>query len=167
MPCFWADSRTKCCRRETLVIGTLKTLVAQKQFVVDASQHRVWDLLGTIVYQLLPLEKVDIVNLTTFRAVLRWRMGFITFPFRVKGELVDISRPSSFGCIIRVKRGVIQLGMKVTFTLRPVNEGKTEVVCRAIEEGTRTIMGRIMRGRQQSFAENTFDSIEARLAQLC
>jgi acyl-coenzyme A thioesterase PaaI-like protein len=71
------------------------------------------------------------------------------------------------GCIILLKRGIIQLGMKVSFRLRPVNEGKTEVVCRAMEEGTRTIIGQIMRGQQQSFAENTFDSIEARLAQLC
>ena len=82
------------------------------------------------------------------------------------GKLVDMSRPGSFGCIMWLKRGVIQMGVKAKFTLRPVNEGETEVFCAAMEEGKRTIIGRLMKGQQRSFAENMFDLIKTRFKQL-
>lgn len=142
-------------------------IVAQKQFVVEASPPRVWDLLGTVVYQSLPLEKVDIVSTDSFRAVLKWPMGFVTVPFDVKGKLVGMSRPASFGSVICVKWGLVRLGVKVNFTLKPVAESKTEVLCTAMEEGKRTVMGWILSGQQRSFAGSMFDSIRARLQQLC
>lgn len=142
-------------------------IIAQKHFVVEASPPRVWDLLGTVVYQSLPLEKVDIVTTDSFRAVLKWPMGFITVPFDVKGKLVGMSRPGSFGSVMSVKWGLVQLGVNVNFALKPVPEGKTEVVCTATEEGGRTIMGWILSGQQRSFAGSMFDSIRARLQQLC
>ena len=63
-------------------------------------------------------------------------MGFISLPLDLKLELVDISPPSLLGCKIWVKKRVIQLvALKVIFTLKPVNAGKTEVVCTEAEEG--------------------------------
>lgn len=150
-----------------MVIGPPRRTIAQRQFVVGASQRRVWSLLAAVIFQQLPLEKVDIVGLDSFNAVLKWRIGFISFPFHVEGKLVDVSRPSSYGCVILVKRGPMRLGVKVAITLRTVDESKAEVFCTAIEEGKRTIMGWVLRGQQRNFALNMFDSIGVRLQQLC
>ena len=142
--------------------------IVHRQFVIEASQQRVWDLLGRTVYRCLPLEKMNAVSETTAYAVLRLRLAFISLPLNVKVELVDISPPSSLGSKIWVKKRVIKLvALKVTFTLRPVDEGKTEVVCTAMEDGRRTMLGWLVRGQQRSFTEGMFDSIRARLEQFC
>ena len=150
-----------------MVIGSQRRTIAQKQFVVEASHRRVWDLLATVVYQLLPLEKVDIVNADSFHAVMKMGIGFIKFPLDVQGKIVDTARPSSYGCAMLVKRGPIKVGVKVVITLRAVDESKTEVFCIAMEEGKRTIMGWVLREPQRKFALNMFDSIAARLQRLC
>ncbi len=146
----------------------MKAPIVQRQFVIEASQQRVWDLLGRTVYGCLPLEKMNIVNETTAYAVLRWRLGFISLPLDLKLELVDISPPGLLGSKIWVKKQVIQLvALKVTFTLRPVNKGRTEVVCTAMEEGGGTILRWLLGGQQRSFTEGMFDSIRARLERFC
>lgn len=141
--------------------------IAQRQFVVWAGQPRVWDLLAMVTYQQLPLEQVDIVSLNRFHAVLRWGIGFIRVPFYVEGKLVDTSRPNSYGCVILVKKGPIQVAVKVIMLLRAVGESQTEVFCTATEEGKRTLMGLVLRRLERSFALRTFDSIGARLQRLC
>ena len=149
------------------MLNSLETALAQKNFDIDAPQQRVWKVLGSAVFQCLPLEEMNILNQTTFHAVLRWRLGFISIPLNLRVKLVDIVAPHSLGSVIQAKKGIIQLGLKVTFTLRPVNEGKTEVICSATEEGTGNIMGRIMRRWQRNFAGQVFDSIRARLEKIC
>lgn len=149
------------------MIDPLRTAVVQKHFVIDAHQQRVWELLGSAVFQCLPLEEMNILNQTTFYAVLRWRLGFISIPLNLKVKLVDILAPHSLGSVIWVTRGIIQLGLRATFTLRPVNEAKTEVICSATEEGKESIMGRIMRRWERSFAEEVFNSIRVRLEKVC
>ncbi|MFC1971117.1 hypothetical protein ACFLV0_04200 [Chloroflexota bacterium] len=148
------------------MIESIRTTVTEKQFTIDAPQQRVWKLLGSSIFQCLPLEEMHAPNQTTFYAILRWRLRFTSIPLNLKGKLVDIVEPSSLGAIIWVKRGVVNLGMKITFILRPVNEGKTEVVCSATEE-SRGIIVRIMRRWGRIFAENAFSSIQARLEQIC
>ena len=146
----------------------MKAPIVQRQFVIEASQQRVWDLLGRTIYRCLPLEKMNIVNETTAYAVLRWRLGFISLPLNLKLELVDISPPSLLGSKIWVKKRAIQLAsLKVEFTLRPIDKDKTEVICTGMEEDRGTIAGWLVRGQQRSFAEDMFDSIKARLEQFC
>ena len=62
------------------MIRTSKKSIAERQFVIDAPQKRVWDLLARAVYQSLPLEKIDIVNERTFFAELRWNLAFSIVP---------------------------------------------------------------------------------------
>ena len=142
-------------------------IIAQRQFVVRTSQEKVWDLLATVTYQQLPLERVNLVSLDTFRAVLRWGVGFMRIPFYVEGRIVDTFRPNSYGCVIFVKRGPVQFGLKVAMILRGVDESKTEVFCIAMEEGKRTVLGWALRGPQRKFTLKIFDSIGARLQRLC
>ena len=141
--------------------------IAERQFVVGAAQSRVWDLLAMVTYQQLPLEQVDILSLDSFRAVLRWGVRSIRFPFNVEGKLTDISRPISYGCVILVKKGPMQIGVKVTILLRALEESQTEVYCTATEEGKGTLVGLLLRRLQRNFAQKMFDSIGARLQRLC
>ena len=145
----------------------VKTPIAKKQFAIEASQQRVWNLLGRVIYQCLPLEKMDIVDETTFYADLRWRLAFINIPLRLRGKFVDISPPSFLGCLLSVKKGIIQRELEVTFRLNPISQDKTEVTCMAEGEETRPPLKWIVKREQQRFAENVFDSIRARLEQLC
>jgi len=148
-------------------VGPPRRTVAQRQFLIGATQPRVWDLLAMVTYQQLPLEQVNIVNLDRFYAVLRWRAGIIRISFDVEGKLVDTSRPTSYGCVLRIKRGPIQIGVRVNLVLREIQEGHTEVFCTAVEEGERTLMGLVLRRLQRNFALKMFDSIGARLQRLC
>jgi hypothetical protein len=142
-------------------------MIAERRFVLGASQKRVWDLLAMVIFQQLPLERVDIVGLDSFNAVLRWGVGFIKVPFRVEGKLVDVAKPTSYGCLITVKRGPVRLGVRVGIAVKAVDENKSEVICTAMEEEKGTLLGRLLSGQQRAFALKTFDSIGGRLEELC
>jgi hypothetical protein len=141
--------------------------IAQKSFSVGASQSKVWDLLAMVTYQELPLEQVDIVSLDRFRAVLRWKAGFIHFPFCVEGKLENTLRPESYGCVISVRRGPLRVGVKVTMKLRVVDNDRTEVFCAAVEEGRGTLTGWVLKPFQRNFAQKMFESIAERIQRLC
>ncbi|MFC1987530.1 SRPBCC domain-containing protein [Chloroflexota bacterium] len=151
-----------------MVIAHMKTTTVQKQFVIEASHERVWDLVANVILQCLPLEKIDIISESAFNAVLRWKLGFVSLPMNLKGELVDISPPTSLTCMLRVEVAIMRLAVKVRIVLAPVSQGKkTEVVCTAQDAGTIAILRWVMGRQQQRFAGNTFDSIKKRLEQLC
>lgn len=140
---------------------------AERRFVVTAPQTRVWDLLATVVHQTLPLEKVDIVSLDRFRAVLNWRLGPLRLPFDVEGTLADISRPMSYGCLMKLYKGPVSASLKVVITLRSTKESATEVSCFASQEGNPSLASWLFKGLQRAFVLKTFDSIDSRLQRLC
>jgi hypothetical protein len=141
--------------------------LVQKQFVIKASQERVWNLLARTVFGVLPLEKMNLVNATTTYAVLRWRLAFVSVPLNIKIELQDVSSPSLFGSKISVNKSILHLTVRVRLVLRVVNDSETEVTCIALEEGKGTILGRLLRAQQRHFAMNIFDRIRQRLEQIC
>lgn len=151
-----------------MVISSSGGIIAQRQFVIVTSIQRVWDLLVRIMYQQLPLEKVDIESLDSFKAVLKLKKGFITFPFYVEGKLVDVTLLRSYGCLILLKRGPIRFGIKVTVELRTVDESKVEVSYKAMmKDGNRGIIMWLLRGQIRKFTLNMFNSIGVHLQQLC
>ncbi len=147
--------------------GSDRRPIAERRFLIAAAPPRVWDLLAMVTYQELPVEQVDIVSLDTFRAVLRWQAAGIRIPFRVEGKLVDTFRPDSYGCIIKVTKGPAHVGVKVTLSLKPSDQSRTELFCTAVEEGRTTFAGIVLRGFQRNFALKMFDAIGARLQRLC
>ena len=147
----------------------METVFAERQFVLEAFPERVWDLLGRVMFDSLHgLERVNIVDENNFRAMLKVKLGFIGLTGRLKGEMIDVTPPQFLAVVLGVRflGGLLQLGQKVTFTLTPVNEGKTEVVCRALVEGMGTLFKWLLLRKARDFAGETFDSIEARLQQL-
>ena len=67
---------------------------------------------------------------------------------------------------MRLLRAALQLGQKVTFTLTAVDEGKTEVVCKAVAEGMATVFRWPLLKKAQDFAGETLSRIEERLHKL-
>ena len=142
-----------------------ETVIVQREFVLDTPQKRVWDLLGKVIYQCLPLEKVDVVNERLFYAELRWKIFLVSLKLHLKVEFVDILPPDIIACMISVKKGFIHLEPKVLFTLKPVNQQKTSLTCTAT--GDRTgILQWVMKKQQQRFAGNLFSLIGSRLGSL-
>jgi hypothetical protein len=152
-----------------MVLRTSGTSVVERKFAVEAPRQRVWNLLAKAIYQCVPLEKMNILNETNFHAELRLNLAFVILRFHLEGKFVDILSPSFLGCILLVNKGIIRLGLKVMFTLREISEDRSEVACVAIAEGKRTggILGWILGIGQKIFAGRVFDSLEARLKQLC
>ena len=150
------------------MIGASNPLIAQREFTIDASQQRVWELLPRAIYQGLPLEKIDIVNERNFNAELRWNLIFIGLKFHLKGEFIEIIPPSFFGCILFVKKGIFQLGLKVTFELRSVNQKRTQIICEAMERKKRrgALLKWAMRIPEERLCGNAFQLIRARLEQI-
>ncbi|MFC1971561.1 hypothetical protein ACFLV0_06540, partial [Chloroflexota bacterium] len=149
------------------MMGTSSNILTQTSFVINAPLEKVWRLLGSAVFQCLPLERMDIVDQTHFNAVLRWKLAFVKIPLNLKTIMDDIVAPTTFGCVIQIEKGIMKLGTRVTFNLKAIGEDKTEIDCVATKEGERTLLGRITGGQQRSFSENVFSSIRTRLEQLC
>ena len=147
----------------------METVIAERRFVAEASIERVWDLLGRVMFDSLHgLERVNVIDERNFRAILRVKLGFISLTARLKGEMADISPPGFLAVVLRVRflRGMLQLGQKVTFRLTAVDEGKTEVVCRAQAEGMGTLFRWLLLGKAREFAGETLSRIEERLQQV-
>ncbi|MBN2074554.1 MAG: hypothetical protein JW762_03285 [Dehalococcoidales bacterium] len=139
----------------------------ERKYVIKAFQTEVWDLMAGVIFQTLPLERVDLLSLNSFKAVLRWKLGFTDIPMNVSGQLVDVSRPDAYGCAIQVKKGPVSLGIHVRINLKDTGDGKTEIICSASEGERRTLAGQLLKGKQRSFAASIFDSIQIRLQELC
>jgi len=150
-----------------MVLGDSRRVIAKTNFVVEASKQKVWDLLAPVIFQQLPLEQVDITGLDTFKAILRWRLGFLSLPFYVKGKMVDVFDPDSLGCVLSVKRGPIRMRVKVGISLQTTDGNRVEIKCIAFQEGKKTIIGWGLRKQQRSLAMNLFNSIGVRLQEIC
>lgn len=144
-------------------IGSVTTIVAPETFIIAANQQRVWRMLGGAIFQSLPLEQMNVVNQTTFYAILRWRLGFIDIPLDIKGKMVDVIDLHSLSSVIRVQKGIMNLGLKVTFILKPLGDNETEITCSAVEEEKRSVIGWIIARWERDFAEKIINSIGVRL----
>ena len=141
--------------------------IVEKRFVLAAAQTRRWDLLAEVIFQQLPVEKVDIVSLTSFKAVLDCRVAGIRLLLNVTGRLVDVSPPAHIGCLITARKGPAQVSTRATVELMAIDTGETEVTCVAAQEGKTSLAAWALKRLQHDFALKTLDSIETRLRQLC
>ena len=144
-------------------------ILAERKFTIDASQERVWNLLGRVIFHSLPgLERIQIKDQDRFSALLRVKLALITLNMEVNAEMVDISPPHSLAVVLHMKGmgGMFRLNQKVIFALSSVNQGKTEVIAKATGENVGPLFRTILRRKAKSFAHDTFRGIEERLEQL-
>jgi len=143
--------------------------LSKKIFEVEASQERVWRLIGKVIFSSLPgMENLEILDENNFRSILRMKVLGIPLSLKLKGEMTDISPPDSFSVklFLEAPGGLFKADQKVAFAMTPVKTGKTSVVCTATVENLGFLPRLFLVGQAQSFANSTFEAIEKRLKEL-
>ncbi|MDO9211253.1 MAG: SRPBCC domain-containing protein [Deltaproteobacteria bacterium] len=144
-------------------------LLDQRNFVVGASQDRVWRLIGKVIFSSLPgLENMEILDENTFRALLRTQILGFRVSLKLKGEIVDMEPPNSFSVklFLAGPGGFFKADQKVTFAMTPVEQGKTALACKAAVENMGFLPRLLLLGEARRFARSTFEAIEKRLKEL-
>lgn len=143
--------------------------LAEKKFEVDASQERVWRLIGKVIFSSLPgMENIEILDENNFRSILRMKVLGFGVNMNLKGEMVDISPPESFSVKLFIEGlgGWFQADQKVTFAMTPVEIKKTLVSSKASIENLGFFPRLFLLGQARRFAASIFEAIEKRLKEL-
>lgn len=65
--------------------------------MIEASRDRVWRLIGKVIFSSLPnMENVEILDESSFRALLRMKVLGLGLNMKLKGEMVDMVPPGIF-----------------------------------------------------------------------
>jgi carbon monoxide dehydrogenase subunit G len=147
----------------------MSTLIAEKNFVVAASRERVWRLIGKVIFGILPgLEKVEILDENSFRAILRMKVLGVRWSMKVRGEMMDVLPPEFFSVKLFIESpgGLFAMGQKVTLAMAIVDESQTEVACKAMAGSMGIPFRVLLLGQARRFARSTFEAIENRLKEL-
>jgi len=145
------------------------TKFAEKTFTIEATQEAVWHLIGGVILQSMPgMERIEVIDENNFTAVLKVKVSFIVVNMYLIGEFVDLTPPKYLGVRLKGKSlgGMLQLNQMVSIALATVDEGKTEVVCKATMEGVGTLMRMFLLWQARRTAGDIFKGIETRLKQL-
>lgn len=142
-------------------------IIAERKFLIESSQERIWELILKAVLRFMPFERIEILSDRSFRALLRIKMGFISLPMNVEMSIMSVSPPESLVTVLKTKGmlGMVWLNQKATFRLTMIEDGKTEVACKTVEEGMATLLRVFLLWKVKSFAEDAFKSLEERLRQ--
>jgi carbon monoxide dehydrogenase subunit G len=144
----------------------MSATLARRDYIIKASQQRVWDVLPSTIIQCMPVEQMDIVNDSTFVAVLKMRFGFVEVPFRLRVQAADISPIGSLTTVVTATKSIFQSSLRVSFALAAVSEDETSVACTATEDSGSPWMW-LLKAQQRSFAGRMFDAIRDRLESSC
>lgn len=142
-------------------------IIAEKKFVINSSQQRIWELLLKAVLRFMPFEKMRPLTEKSVRALLKVKMGFISMPMDVEVEVTEASPPESMITMLRSKAmgGIVWINQKATFTLTPVDEGKTEVSSKIEDDGMGIIVRLFLLWRVKTVSQEAFNGLEERLSQ--
>ncbi len=146
----------------------METFIAEKRLAAEASQERVWDLLGTLIFDSLEgLEKMEIIDENNFRAELKAKAFGLPLTWHLRGEMIDITPPTSLSVQLTAKSKweLITVLQKITFRLDAAGEGQTTLTCQAVAENLPPLMRWVMLGEVKKLAQQIFDTIEERLKQ--
>ena len=148
----------------------MNEVLSKRKFVLEASRERIWGLLGRVIIDSLELERFHARDDRNFNALTRVKVAFITVAMQVKGTMVNISPPEALSVLLAVKGmgRIIQLNLKVTFTLSALDKDKTEtdIVCQMGDGRIWFPLGIFLMPRVKTFAREILMSIEKRLRQL-
>ena len=135
--------------------------IAEREFVIDGSQQRVWELLLKAALRFVPLERMKPINERCIEALLRVKIGLFSFPVNVRIEIAEVVPPEILVTVFKATgiRGFIRLDQRSTFTLVPKGEDKTQVQCKIAEEGMSTLLRLFLLWWVRRFARATFDNL--------
>ncbi len=144
-------------------------ILAEREFIVNATAERVWRLIGKVIFSVLPgMESMEILDENNFRSLLRVKIMGFEWVLKLRGEMVDISPPETFSVRLLLEglAGLIKADQKVTLAMTPAGNGKTSVACLAIMEDKGFLQRVFLAGQARGFARETFEAIEKRLKEL-
>lgn len=145
----------------------MEILIAEKNITTEASPERVWDLLGTLIFDSLSgLEKMEIIDENNFRAELKAKAFGLPLVFSLRGEMIDISPPNSLTVKLSSKWSRITVVQRIAFRVQPGANGGATMVCRAVAEDLSPIVRWTLLGQVKNMAGQIFDAMERGLKQL-
>lgn len=142
-------------------------ILADKKFVIAGSRERIWGLLLKSVLRSMSFERMKPLSESSVSALLQVKLGFLSLPMQVRVEVQEASAPEHMVAVIDSKGmgGIIWVKQKATFTLRPANDGNTEVSCNIADDGMGFVVRALLLWRLKSVARATFNGIEELLTQ--
>lgn len=146
----------------------MEKLLAERKFVIDAPQERIWNLLGMVIFDSLAMERFHARDDRNFNGLTKVKVAFVTIAMQLKGTIVDISPPEALSVLVEATAmgKIIHLKQKIMITLDSVGRGKSEFICKVVREGRGSVLTVILTPRARSFASGILESIERRLRQL-
>ena len=133
-----------------------------QQYVLAASQFRVWDLLASSILQSMPVEQTEIVNDSTMRGILKFKFAGLTIPLNLKVEVADVSPMDSFTTLVTVAKWGTETVLRVKNELKAVGDEQIEVTSTAIVEKMPAWMV-LISPMQKNFAAKMFEDIRKEL----
>ncbi len=86
-------------------------LVAENRFTLEATPERVWDVLGRAIFSgLSGLEKLHIIDENNFEADLKAKAYGIPLTMKLRGEMTDISPPTTLAVKLAVELAITAIG---------------------------------------------------------
>ena len=152
-----------------VISSTMSMEIAGKNFVVGASQERVWRLIGKVIFNALPgLENIEILDENSFRGILRLKLLGVQMSNRVRGEITDVLPPESFSVNLFLSGpgGLFTLSQRATFAMNEVDRNQTEITAKATVDSVGFLFQFMLIGQARRFAQSTFEAIEKRLKEL-
>lgn len=136
-------------------------IVAEEKFVINASQERVWELVGDAIIGSLQLERMQIMDENNFAGIVKVRMGFIRLPLHLKIQLADVASPSSLiaKVIAKTKPAMLTITEETKIVLTPINDNQTEVVAKASVGEMGPLLRPLLFWKVRSFAQDVLGSI--------
>jgi carbon monoxide dehydrogenase subunit G len=150
-------------------LPVMNTMVASRDFVVNASMERVWRLIGKAILSSLPgMEEMEILDENNFRAMLKVKVSYLEFKMKLRGEIADMVPPDSLTVNIGLAGvgGHFKMNQKVALTMTSAEGGKTMVACKAMALDIGPLSRLLFLGPARRFAQSVFQTIETRLQDL-
>ncbi|RLI06804.1 hypothetical protein DRO22_00055 [Candidatus Bathyarchaeota archaeon] len=102
-------------------------LIFRRTFLSGSPPLRTWQCLPKALLRVFELERMSLASENSVSGLLKWKMGPITLPINANIEFSEIQEPETLVTEVRLARGPVRLIGTLLFSLRPIDEGKTEV----------------------------------------
>ena len=143
--------------------------IAVRNFVIEAPQRRVWDLLGpALLNSPIGLEKIDIIDENHIRAEVHIKFAFLPITAQLMMIFLELEEPEKMVVALNAKalKGLVRLNQRVTFAVNPQDDKHTEVRCEVLAERHNSLLFRVVAKKARSSAETTLMGIEETLRRL-
>ena len=147
----------------------MNTEIASRNFVVDASQERVWRLVGKVILSSLPgMEEMEILDENNFKAMLKVKVSFLELRMKLRGEIVEMEAPDALGVKLTVEApgGLFTMIQKVSVDISSIEQGRAAISCKTVAENMGIFFRVLFLKHARRFAQSTFEAIEKRLQDL-